>query len=586
MKAFLIIILTISAFNINAQIAFTENASALGINHQYELHTGGGGISFVDFNNDGLDDLTMATGKDETIHFYQNTGAGFQKLIPLVDHTGRAKQVSWVDIDNDGDKDFFIATYDGSDKLYENVGGLELIDISFQSGMWLDPQRSFGASWADYNRDGFLDVLVATRMINGQANVNRLYRNNGNNTFTEVGQQTDARDPGRTPFCSAFFDANKDNWPDIYIANDKNSRNTLLINDGDGTYTDMSDISGCGIEMDAMCVAVADYDNNGWSDFYVSNTSAGNKFFINNYDQGNPQFDEIAEAAGLGFFGTGWGSNFLDADNNGLLDLYVSGSQIGFDKPTSLFYENLGNDSFAIVHEGFKKDTVYSVNNAIGDINNDGYADIAVINLAPSKSFVYINDGGNRNWLKISLEGVISNREGVGSWIDIFYGNQYQSRYTHSGIAFMAQNSEREIIGVDSFSIIDSISIKWSTGHIDKYYNLPTNESYHFIEGQSTYGQIEVDPDFEQLLTHLDKEKAFHSLSLYPNPANHSIHLQTEMPFESLELFNVVGKSLLKDTFSVTQAIDVSLNDLEAGVYFIQIRNNEGSIRTSKFIKE
>lgn len=586
MKAFLTFILTICLCYLNAQIAFTENASASGINHQYELHTGGGGISFVDFNNDGLDDLTMATGKDETIHFYQNTGSGFQKLIPLVDHTGRAKQVSWIDIDNDGDKDFFIATYDGSDKLYENVGGLELIDISFQSGMWLDPQRSFGATWADFNRDGFLDVLVATRMINGQANVNRLYRNNGNNTFTEVSQQTDARDPGRTPFCSAFFDANRDNWPDIYIANDKNSRNTLLINDGDGTYTDMSDISGCGIEMDAMCVAVADYDNNGWSDFYVSNTSAGNKFFINNYDQGNAQFDETAEAAGIGFFGTGWGSNFLDADNNGLLDLYVSGSQIGFDKPTSLFYENLGNDSFAIVKEGFEKDTVYSVNNAVGDINNDGYPDIAVINLAPSKSHLYINNGGDRNWLKISLEGVISNREGVGSWIDVYYGAHYQSRYTHSGIAFMAQNSEREIIGVDSFSVIDSITIKWSTGHTDQYYNLQSNETYHFLEGASTNGQIDVDPDFELLLTKTKEQRVFNLFEVYPNPATQIIHIRFEGLFETLEIFNVVGKSILRDSFLATQNMNIPIAHLNTGVYFLQIRNSEGVFRTVKFIKE
>ncbi|MFT6356458.1 MAG: hypothetical protein ACJAYJ_000666 [Saprospiraceae bacterium] len=483
-----------------SQIIYSNQAPNLGIDHTFPLgFLGGGGVSFYDFNQDGLDDLTLATDQGEFIHFYENTGDGFEKLFPpLVGHNDLAKQIIWVDYDNDGDKDLWVNTWSGPNRFYQNNGNMLMQEITFLAGFPINDYQHYGACWGDYNRDGWLDVYISLRTGQGQTtNENLLFKNNADGTFTNVTAISNAGDPEKKAFCAAFFDYNNDKWPDLYTANDKAAGNTLLMNNGDGTFSNDS-LANANLVMDAMSVTIGDYDSDGWQDIYLSDLPNGNSLLHNEgTTAGQSTFTDVAVDAGVSLYGLSWGSNFLDADNDGDLDLYVSGSKAGFDENSSTFFRNEGNGTFFQPNAGFIGDTVSSYNNAVGDYNNDGYPDIMVINTTPHNAQLWQNDGGDANWLKIKLQGVLSNRDGVGSKIECYTNGQYQMRYTHAGYAFMGQNSDTEIIGLGDFPTVDSLHITWTTGHVDCLYNVNSNQKLTVIEGSTTNGEITVDDDIE-----------------------------------------------------------------------------------------
>jgi hypothetical protein len=483
-----------------SQIFYSDQATALEIDHTFPLgFLGGGGVSFYDFNQDGLDDLTLSTDEGEFLDFYENTGDGFEKLFPpLVGHNDLAKQIIWVDYDNDGDKDLWVNTWGGPNRLYRNNGDMLMQEVTFLAGFPNHDYQHYGACWGDYNRDGWLDVYISLRTGQGAAtNENMLFKNNADGTFTNVTTVSQAGDPGKKAFCAAFFDYNNDKWPDLYTANDKAAGNTLLKNNGDGTFSNDS-LANANLVMDAMSVTIGDYDNDGQQDIYLSDLPNGNSLLHNvGTTNGQTTFEDVAVDAGVAVYGLTWGSNFLDADNDGDLDLYVSGSKAGANENSSTFFRNEGNGGFIEPNAGFSGDTVSSFNNAVGDFNNDGYPDIFVLNVTPHHAQIWQNGGGDANWLKVKLQGYWSNRDGVGSKIECFTNGEYQMRYTHAGYAFMGQNSDTEIIGLGNQTTVDSIRITWTTGHVDRLYNVSANQKITVIEGSTTNGMIELDADVE-----------------------------------------------------------------------------------------
>lgn len=485
MKQKLLTFLLILSFQLTLSQSYTEVAQTLGITHYFGLGDFGGGVSFFDFNGDGWDDLTLATTGGDSVYFYENTGGSFQKITPCpIDFTGEAKQVIWADIDNDGDPDLFVGGHLSGNHLYENTGNLNLVDITAASGISTDTMPTFGASWADYDKDGFLDLYIINRTLGGTIlpNRNYFYRNLGNKTFQDVTMAIGVADSNQAPFCASFFDYNNDGWEDIYIAQDKYLiPNTLLKHNGNGGYTDVSAGSGADRGMDAMCVAIGDYNNDDYQDIYVTNTAGGNSLFLNN---GNETFTDTANGSGVGFFGPSWGANFFDYDNDLDLDLYVSGENISSQPGLSRLYANDGNGQFAVPSGiGFTGDTLRSFSNALGDINNDGYMDIAVTNFDQHASTLWMNSGGNNNWLKLDLEGTTSNRDAVGTRIEYWLqGNKYM-RYTHCGISFIAQNSQYECLSMGSHTYLDTLKIKWPNGLVETHHNLCANQTIHLTEG-------------------------------------------------------------------------------------------------------
>lgn len=587
-KLFITILFLIWISTCFGQTSFEEVASQKGINHTFNASIPGIGVSFCDFNQDGLDDLTLATADDEPLQFYINQGGNFEAVEFDFDfpHEDHAKQVLWVDYDNDGDKDLYVSTFGGLDQLFRNDGDFQFTNVTFTATLSYDYERTFGACWADFNRDGWLDLYYSERIFpqGGTPNKNRLFQNNADGTFTEVTNETNVADEGKIPFCAAFLDYNNDKWPDIYIANDKGSINTLLKNNGNGTFSDVGEAANANIMMDAMCVAVGDYDNDGWQDIYITNIETGNVLLHNlgSVNGEDPVFEEVANATGTAFYSIGWGANFLDANNDGWQDLYVSGSELGSVNTSSAYYENLGNGTFDEPMAGFEGDTVISFSNAIGDFNSDGYPDIMVTNQAPYQSQLWENTGGNGNWLKVSLEGVLSNKDGIGSKIEVKVDNQSYMRYTHCGIGFLGQNSETELFGLHEYEMVDTVKVTWPTGHVDILTNLSVNETHHIIEGMSTNGIIEVDPDISLLVNTNEIVEASNNLSIFPNPATDQISLNTDSEYANYIILgiqgNIIKQGLLNENI-------IPIQSLNNGFYLLMLIDDKGNKNVLKFEK-
>ncbi len=561
-----------------AQVFYEDVAESMGILHSYGSGVSGGGVSFCDFNGDGLDDISLAS-QENGPRFFQNTGNGFTELQLVTGIPEPCKQILWADYDNDGDKDLFIAVFEGQNYLFKNAGQntLNMIDVSDEAGMPDDDANTYGACWGDFNRDGWIDLYFGSRYFNDTTNSRHyLLMNKADGTFEDVAIDAGADDAHKLQFCSVFLDFNNDKWPDIYTAHDKTKGNTLLQNQGDGTFVDLSQSSGAGVALNAMCTAVGDYDNDGFQDIYVTNTPQGNALLHN---LGNETFEEVAAQSGVALYQTSWGALFFDADNDGDEDLYVCGMFAGSDPITSTFFENEGDGTFSEPDAGFEGDTVSSYNNAVGDFNDDGYPDMLVLNTTPYQVQLWQNGGGNNHWLKIRLEGVVSNRDGIGSRIELWTDGQYQMKYTHCGIGFLGQNSETLIFGLGENTTVDSIRITWPTGHRDLLYNQPADQLLEIQEGSTTGGQIEVDPDITLItsLTEPTTSAKLLRLQCYPNPAKDVlyIHLPKGLDGGNLSLFDVKGHLLKNVPFANEERLQLSLKDLPSGKYYLRLRNKK-----------
>jgi len=552
-----------------AQLAFDDVAAQIGVDYSYGDSEYGGGVSFADFDNDGWDDITYASENGVDLYFFKNTNGVFNLVnFNGISNTSKAKQVIWVDYDNDGDKDFFVTAIEGKNAFYSNDGEMNFTDISSTIGIFQTDLFTYGASFGDIDNDGDLDLFISNRSPEDH---NYLYRNDSG-IYVDITGTSGISLEGQLSFCSIFFDYDKDGLQDIYVSNDKEENiNRLYKNLGDGVFQDVSESSNAGVDVSAMSTTLGDFNNDGWFDIYITNTPfsqvssiQGNVLLKNN---GDGTFTNVATETGTSFDSVGWGSVFLDADNDGLLDIYVSSSENGNGSLiSSAFYHQQDDETFTIPQDiGFNTDLRESYTNAIGDINNDGKPEIVVGNDTDNNFLWQNNTLNENNWLKVKLEGVVSNKDGIGNTIEINVDGQSQYRYTLAGEGYLSQNSFYEFFGTGLSNLIDYVKVTWtSTGATETFNNIEANQSITIKEG------IGILNDNNYIVEDL--------LSIYPNPSNDGVFKLSTKNNESntLKVYDLSGRLIFK-VKNLKNNDEFSLNHCKKGIYVANLSSGKKS---------
>lgn len=555
------------SLSVCSQAFFQNNAIPLGLINNTATGNNLGGVSFFDYDNDGWDDVTIACKGSDPVRFFRNNGGQLVEEFYGITITGHSKQVIWVDYDNDNDNDLFVTRLDGNNLLYQNDGNLNFTNVTVAAGFSnFIVLYTYGATFGDIDNDGDLDLFLSNKDVSGTI-PNKLYRNNGDGTFSDISFAAGISLTGHSTFCASFFDYDNDGFQDIYMSNDRFANTNILYkNNGNSTFTDVSAISGANIAANAMSTTIVDFNYDGWLDIYITNTIEGNHLLKNN---GDGTFDDMAIASGLSFNSIGWGANFFDADNDTDLDLYISSM---VDNPDSgllmtAFYECQDNLTYTLsTTSGFDNDEFKSFSNAIGDIDNDGFQDFVVANQAPDNHSLWHNQNDTNNWLKVKLEGVQSNKNGIGSWIEVSANNKVMYRYSLCGEAFLGQNSATEIFGIGDATMVDYVKVSWLSGIEDVLTNISPNQTM-FIQEGSTLSALEFDTN---------------TITISPNPTNGVLKIKGLNQPTEIKIFDFLGRLVyLKQLSSKDYAIDLSQNS--KGIYMLQF-TSETSKLTKKII--
>ena len=541
---------------------FVESSNILGVEFSADFQGYGAGLSCYDWNFDGLDDLTFATASNP--RFYLNNGNGFAEVMLGVSSSQEIRSILWVDYDNDGDADLFLTRFFGPWSLYRNDGNNQFIDATASSGILdIGIYASHGACWGDVNNDGWVDLYICNYSASAGV-TNFFYLSNGNGTFTECASSRGIDDGNKLSFQSVFFDANMDGWQDLYIANDKTHANSLYLNNGNGFFTDISESSLADIVIDAMSNSIADYDNDGDLDIYVSN-SEENKFLVNN---GNLTFTEQSAVHQLAAEQFSWGAVWLDADLDMRQDLFVATGPLSQASTDNLFFvaSQLSDDFTLDSNAGFNGNQDLTYCAAAGDFNMDGLPDLALSKRDLDDVDVWINNGAQGNYLKVSLEGVASNRDGLGSVIKCYAGGIQQLRYTYCGEQYMSQNSSYELFGLRNETNVDSLSVTWLSGTRDVVYNIASNQTLSIVEGTSSV-TVGLHQDSNQT-------KPIQISYLNGVPV-----LFSKLPVD-LSLFDQQGKLILTQSITGRSVLD----QLSQGIYFAKILGPNKNLSVEKLV--
>lgn len=508
----------------------------------------GSGAAWGDYDNDGWLDLFVVNEvgplslediPSSPAHsvLYRNKGDGtFEDVSEAagVDLRGWGMAAAWGDYDNDGWADLFVSSY-GENTLYRNNGDGTFTDNTRRARMGERTGFWTGASWADFNRDGFLDLYICgyvqyayqnVRQVSTQYDIevpaslnpssfqperNLLYKNNGDGTFSEIADQAGVENEQGRSLSAAWCDFDDDGWPDLYVANDV-SDNVLYRNLGNEKFEEISHASWVADYRGAMGLGVGDWDGDLDMDIFITHWIAQENALYSNlrsqFGAASPpsftktKFMDEADRYGLGQIGldyVGWGTSFFDYDNDGRLDLFiVNGSTFQQEKSPwllvamadKLLWNGGTNEGFYDVSEvsgeTFQREYV-GRGAAFGDYDNDGDVDIFVVNNG-GPGILMRNEGGNRNnWLQVTLEGTKSNRLGFGTKLRLVAGSTVQIRQIGAQPSYLSQNSQVEHFGLGSTSNIDTLEIIWPSGLRQLFHHVETNRRVKIVEGNVTY---------------------------------------------------------------------------------------------------
>jgi enediyne biosynthesis protein E4 len=515
-----------------AGIDFVHNGGAFG--GKYLPETLGSGCAFLDYDQDGWQDILLINGMDwpgrrrrpSTMRLYHNNRNG-----TFTDVTRRAgldvemygMGVAVGDYDNCGFPDIFV-TCVGQNRLFRNTGRGSFVDVTDKSG--LGGRRGFSSSalWFDYDRDGLLDLFVCNYVkwsaehdvfcsLDGKqksyctpeayrGETCWLFRNRGDGTFEDVTAKSGVFDSSSKSLGVALLDYDNDGWPDLFVANDTQP-NKLYRNQRNGAFRDVALKAGVAFSEDGkaragMGVDVGDYDNSGIPGLVVTNFD---NEMLGLY-QGTRSGTYVDQAARtnvgpLSRRHLGFGCFFFDADLDGRLDLLVVnghidenvdrlGRDVRYEQPPHLFL-NQGakgfRDAAAELGDDFARPKV-GRGAAFGDFDNDGDLDVLITtNQGPAR--LYRNDqmAGNRS-IRFRLVGTKSNRDAIGAAMRIVSGGEKSSRLVKSGSSYLSQSELPVTFGLGRREVVEKAQVFWPSGRVEEFRNLRAGRRYVCTEGK------------------------------------------------------------------------------------------------------
>ena len=473
--------------------AYTEEALTRGVDYTMQDFpiTGGQygfGAGFADLNDDDHPDIVVLGAGDGLVGVFENDGTG--QFTDRSDESGipalsEASAFAAGDFNGDGLQDLYLTQVGAADILVRNDGNFQFTDVTTQAGLG-SGGRGKGASWGDFDGDGWLDLYVANYTDDvspGGEVANLLYSNNGDGTFDEVAASFGVDDDG-LGFQPIWTDYNRDGLVDLYLTNDRGhlpgyNDNRLWRNDG-GSFTDVSAASGADVALFAMGIGSGDLDRNDYPDLYATNIPGGggfdNPLLMN---QGDGTFLEQSEQYGVHNPYTSWGALFFDATNNGWPDVYVNNQ----DDPNTL-YANIGIQPLFEVAElaGVQARSganERSYSSAYADVNADGALDLLVNNLGGGVELFINREGIKRNHLRFRMRGITPNLLAVGGSVDVLIDGRWHYEQIHAGgHGYLGQNELTLHVGAGCSDTAETIIARWPGGSMRSLSDYPVNHTW------------------------------------------------------------------------------------------------------------
>jgi hypothetical protein len=501
----------------------------------------GAGLAMFDYNNDGNLDLFFVNGaalrtpmpagakpdKSDPRYWnrlFRNNGNGtFTDVTEAAGLRGEGYGMGAAvgDFNNDGFQDLFVTSF-GNNYLYRNNGDGTFTDVTAKAGV-AGSGWSVSAAFVDYDRDGHLD-LVVTRYLDWDFSTNiycgarkpgyrsychpneykpvthLVYHNNGDGTFTDVSKKCGLGAVPSKGLGIAINDFDRDGWPDIAVANDSFPEQ-LFRNNRDGTFTDVATELGMAYDEDGKTFAgmgldFADYDNDGWPDVFID-ALASQRYALFHNQKGN-SFNYVSGQAGVGaatMNHSGWGAKLFDYDNDGFRDLLVVQGHVmdnieltepsmRYREPMLLMHNRNGKFEDVSRTSGAPfQGPLAARGAAFGDLNNDGYLDVA-INCNDGPAMILMNRGGNGNhWLIVNPTGTRSNRDGIGAHIRVVGASgREQHGYVSTSGSYASASDKRVHFGLGGDESAHTVEIEWPSGIVQRFENIKADQVWNVKE--------------------------------------------------------------------------------------------------------
>lgn len=498
----------------------------------------GSGLAWGDFNNNGYPDLFLVNFRGPIndsdsapggrCALYRNNGDG--TFTDVSETSGADLDIFgmgavWGDFNNNGLLDLYVTAY-GPNVLLRNNGDGTFTNVTTEAGVG-DAAFSAGASWFDYNNNGWLDLYVTNYVefdhesdaIESPASQygtevpytlnpssyapvpNRLYRNNGDGTFTDIAADAGVDNPDGRSLQSVAFDFNRNGLTDLYVANDI-SANAVFRNLGNGQFEDIGASSLAADYRGAMGMAVGDYNRNQLLDLFITHWVAQENALFKNMtrlaedhqEEERVMFMEVSEILGLGYSSlkmVGWATGFADFDNDGLPDLWVVNGHTlqQRDDPSQLIpqpvqlYRQTGPRGFVDIASEAWADTSALVGRggAQADFDADGRMDLA-INVHGGNAILLRNTTDSPgNWIALRLRQKDRNTHAVGASVTVHTGDEVQLAQKFAGSSYLSQDGGNLHFGLGQAETVDELTIHWPDGHVETHHDLPANRIIELV---------------------------------------------------------------------------------------------------------